>query len=162
MGRPHRILEDGVRARWTPEEYRQRPRELDFKLADIIIERIANGEMLTEICDDRDYPLPATFLRWLREDPNLQSLYNEALELRTELLVEGMVEVADSHDSKRAKNQLDARRFHAERLMPGKYGPRAFTAEVKPGEDEGGIDYGAEVRRKLASMAQSLRQPEAE
>jgi hypothetical protein len=148
---------------WTPEEYRQRPKDFDPALADMIVERVANGETLMTICRDRDYPLPATFLRWVGQDPTLGEQFAEAQALRSELMMDDILHVADDMDSKRGRNRLDARKFHAERMLPGKYGPRAYVTNATAKEDAGGgIDWGADVRRKLESMAKRLAEPAAE
>lgn len=143
--------------KFAPDIYRRRPKEFNPRQAEIIIERVMNGETLDEICAEEDYPLPGVFMQWIRRDPHLAAEYGEALEIRTELMVDSMVSVADDVNTSRARNQLEARKFHAERLMPKKYGPRAFNVEEKKDDVSGGIDYGAEVRRKLANMAQSLK-----
>jgi hypothetical protein len=148
---------------WTPDEYRQKPKEFDPALAEAIVERVANGETLGELCKDRDMPLPATFLRWVAQDPHLSEQWEEALTLRTELAVDEMLMVANDYDSKRARNRLDARKFHAERMMPGKYGPRAYVSTVAKTEDTaGGIDWGADVRRKLDAMSKRLDEAQVE
>lgn len=144
--------------RWTPDEYRQRPRDFDPGLTQQICDRVANGEALSEICDDRDMPLPATFLRWLRQDDTLASEYRQALLDRSDVLVEELLVVAGLSDSKEAKNQIDVRKFHAERLNPEKYAARSNVNLRTPNEpDAAGIDYGAQVRRKLAAMAANLK-----
>jgi hypothetical protein len=138
--------------RWTPEEYRQRPNDFNPSLCDQIVSRVANGESLTVICASRDMPLPATFLRWMREEPEYNRAYQEAVQVRTDVLAEEMLVVADNPDPRIGKLQLQARQFHAERVNPGKYGPRPVQASVPP--DAGGTeDDAARLRRKLDQMA---------
>jgi len=152
-----------VGRKWTPEEYRQRPTELDLGLARQIIDRYANGETLIEITDDdRDMPTRATFLRWVSRDPDLAREYEEAGKIRLDILVDEMTYIADNtRDPTQARAQIDARKFQAERLAPKKYGPRAFNVATTPEADNGGLDAAAEeVRRKLQRMAaQADRQP---
>ncbi len=142
---------------YTPEEFRKRPREFDPALADLIVERVLNGEGLAEICSDRDYPMAGTFLQWVNRDPDLAQAYTEALKIRADLHVEQMLNVADDYNTQRARNMMDARKFAAEKILPGKYGPRAYTTVTTTEEkDVAGIDYGADVRRKLEAMAERL------
>lgn len=142
--------------RYTPDEYRQRPRDYNPGLAQEIIDRIANGQSLTEVCDDRDMPLPATFLRWCRTDPTLGMEYEQAIRDRADVLVEEMQELASGPDPQRARVEVDARKWTAERLVPAKYGARSYQLQPKPEEDKGGVDYAAELRRKIERLAANV------
>ena len=146
-----------VTSRTTPAQYRNRPRDFDPGLAETITERIANGEQLTAICaHDRDMPAPATFLRWVRDDPHLASAYEEALAMRCDVLVEEMLELSSGEDPRTARVEVDARRFVVERLMPEKYGPRTYATLRERTDDHAGVDHAAEVRRRLAEMAKRM------
>lgn len=133
---------------YTPDEYRQKPKEFNPLLAEKMIVRIANGETLHEICDERDMPLPATFLSWIEMDEELARGYAKAQRYRTTLLVERMVGLGDAPDPSRARLAFDVNRFHAERLMPDQFGPANFRQNqsdqrtVRP-------DHRAELRRRI-------------
>lgn len=142
--------------RWAPEDYRQRPRDYDPKIADHIIDMIEQGETLSAICGgDRDLPLPGTFVRWAEDEDELGRKYERAVRIGSivhndEILEEG-----------RKGNGLNvhALKLHTERALPGKFGPRAAMAPPPAREDtSAGIDHGAELRRKIEQMADRARQ----
>lgn len=141
---------------WTPEQYRSRPSEYDPLLCEQICARVSNGETLTTICRDRDMPLPATFLRWVNKDPLLAEDWATALRVRTDIQMEQMIDASELMDPRQAKNEIDVRRFHVERMNPDKYGPRSQVTTLNTNAENsvaGGIDYGADVRRRIEQMA---------
>lgn len=144
--------------RWTPEEYRSRPRDFDPALAEQICDRVSNGESLSVICRDRDLPLPATFLRWVKQDSILAAQFQEAQQFRLDVLAEEMLVVSDEvEDARKSRVQVDARKFLTERLAPEKYGQRshlAMSADSAPAK--GQLDYGQDVRRKLQAMSERV------
>lgn len=145
---------------WRDANARQRPREFDPRLADRICDAVANGADLVSLCTyDRDLPLPGTFLRWVAKDPLLAQDWQEAVAIRTTVGVEEMLLVAEDSNPHRARVRFDARRFHAERLMPTKYGPRAYLHNGDKPENDA-PDYGSEIRRKLDQMADRHRSEE--
>lgn len=147
-----------ITARWTPDDYRQRPRDYDPSLADDIVDRIANGEMLPVICNDRDMPLPGTFLRWVDEDPSLEERYLKARRYGTDVNLDEAVVAAHNSDPGLAGARSRSLMWHVERSMPEKYGPKSAMRITEGKEkDVGGIDYAAEVRRKLDAMARRRR-----
>lgn len=141
--------------RWTPEEYRQKPRDYDPLLADEIIRRLREGEMLPTICRDRDMPLPGTFLEWVELDPDLEAKYIRARRAGAEINLDFMVCAAESRDARMADTLSRALTTWTEKTDPNKYGPRA-TVRLKEGEEDGGIDYREEVRRRVDAIANKL------
>ena len=147
--------------RWTPENYRQRPNDCDFTLADQICQRVANGEVLAEICNSRDMPLPATFLKWTRDDPTLDKCWRQAQLDRLDVFTEECVLIADTSDPKQAAMSISSRSWMAERLNPKKFSQRTVAVGVTGDDDtSAGIDYGREVRRKIDEMAARRREEE--
>lgn len=123
----------------------------------MIIDMVANGEVLTDICFDIDMPLPATFLRWCKEDPRLGEQYREALEYGADVTFDEALSAAYSQDTNQANIRFRAHMTRAERLLPEKYGPRSTVRNTKEVDDAAaGIDYSAEVRRRLAEMAKRI------
>lgn len=144
-------------SRYTPDEYRQRPRDFDPGLADEILQRVENGETLVAACFERAMPLPATFLTWVDDDPNLAERYEVALRRGTDVVFDEALEAAFDADTHRGSLRHKALMTRAERLMPERYGPRAVL-KTGPEKDDAtsGIDHQAEVRRKLGAMAKRL------
>lgn len=154
-------------SRWTPEEYRQKPRDWTPHLEEIVLDRIANGDLLVDICADRDLPLPGTFLRWCDEDPSgLGDRYRKALAIGMDVNFDEAVSEAFGSDVFRAGLRSRALMQRAERGLPAKYGPRATVIPGKGGgsddDQPAGIDYAAEVRRKLQAISDRLAAPAEE
>lgn len=136
---------------------RSRPTAYDPEVADLIIDMVANGASLNEICEDRDAPLPATFLRWCEEETRLGDRYREALELHADVIFDEATSASYDTDSIRGGLRHRALLTRAERMMPEKYGPRSTVRNTKEVEDDAaGIDYTGEVRRRLADMADRM------
>lgn len=153
-----RFFGDGGSLAEAREILRQRPSEYDPEIADIMIEMIACGEVLTDMCLDRDMPLPSTFYRWCAEDPRLDERYKDALMMGTDVTFDEALSSAYDSDTARGSVRWRAHMTRAERQMPEKYGPRATIRNTKEVEDEaGGIDYGAEIRRRLGAMADRMQ-----
>lgn len=147
----------GFIKRYTPDEYRQRPTEFDPLLADKICRMISNGEMLPVICDDPDMPLPGDFLRWVDEDPILEKAYVQARRRGAEVTVDEMVAATETTGKDLGLMALRSRALeqHAKMTDPSRYGPRAAVRVTE--EEEGGIDYRDEVRRKLADLSKKMK-----
>ena len=99
-----------------------------------IIRRISEGEALVRICADKNedgsakYPSPATFLRWVGKDPFYAKQYARAIEIRSDLNVEMIVDIADTDPNVAwARNKIDARKYHNEKLAPKKYGAKFLS-----------------------------------
>lgn len=142
-------------SRYTPDEYRQRPRDYSPGVADAILDRVRNGETLVDACYEREMPLPATFLAWCEDDPEgLGEQYSRALRIHTDVVFDEALSAAFDADTHRGSLRHKALLTRAERLMPERYGPRSGVKIGKEGDDAtSGIDHQAEVRRKLAEMA---------
>ena len=89
------------------------------------INEMSNGRALTVICKDPDMPDYATFQKWLLRDPDLFREYARARQLQADYYADETVEIADTDPNiARARNRMDARRWHASKLNPRKYGER--------------------------------------
>lgn len=146
--------------RWTADDYRQRPREYDPLCADIIIDHVNNGETLSVIClNDRDLPLPGTFLLWTEQEPELAVRYNDALRRGTDLNFGRIAEEATNADGM-SSIRIAGLKHYTERAYPEKYGPRSIIKNLTPKDQEnelpGGYDFTAEFRRKIESMAKRI------
>lgn len=120
-----------------------RPTDYCKEIADLICERIADGESLRAICRDADMPARSTVFRWLSLEDGFSDLYARAKEEAAELFAEEIVEIADEREGKAimgdgqevavvfdstavARNRLriDARKWVAAKLKPRKYGDK--------------------------------------
>lgn len=152
-----------VKPRWTPDDYRTRPRDYDPALAEIICERISNGEMLPAICtSDRDMPLPGTFLRWCELDPMLNKEYISARRRGAEINLDESVIASEMTNLGQAMLVSRVLKEHSQLIDPARYGPRSTLKLAEGGSEDGGIDYRSEVRRKIEALAARIGQGEAE
>ena len=117
--------------------------EYDQASADQICERLAGGESLRLICGaDRGAALPGqtTVYRWLLESPEFQKQFQAARDALADRCMDQILEIADGEpgaprDATRDKLRIEARKWVAARLAPGRYGdktPAAGGAEAEP------------------------------
>lgn len=122
-----------------------------------IIGRIAEGESLTRICLEKEkgYCSPATFLFWIGKNPILAKHYARAIEIRSDINVEMIVDIADTEANvAKARNMMDARKYHNEKLAPKKYGAKVFAESNTNIDIKQKIDLTmipAQVREQLRS-----------
>jgi hypothetical protein len=113
-------------------------------VADEILERIANGELLNRICEEDGMPPASTFRRWVLDDVDgLAALYARARELgwhwhgeeivelsnrcrvgaKIKTSADGVeVQTADMVD--RTRLQIDARKWVLSKMLPKVYGEK--------------------------------------
>lgn len=128
-----------------------RPTDYNEKVADLICERLADGESLRSICADEEMPSKAAVFRWLGKHKEFSDQYARARDEQAETLADELVDIADEqctmvradkHGTKAdddegntevvfdatavARNRLriDARKWVASKLKPKKYGDR--------------------------------------
>lgn len=97
----------------------------DQQKFDFIIEELSNGVALTQICKNPEMPSFSTFQKWILRDNELFKQYARARQLQADYYADETVEIADTDPNiARARNRMDARRWHASKLAPRKYGDR--------------------------------------
>lgn len=130
-----------------------RPSSYTKKVADIICERLADGESLRSICAGDKMPRKTTVFRWLKANAAFRDQYARARELQADGYVDEIIEIADEEciyvrklDGKavdaddpddsmveavfdktavmRNKLRIDARKWVASKLRPKVYGDR--------------------------------------
>lgn len=114
-----------------------RPSGYNQGMADLICERIADGESLRAICVGDDMPNRSTVFRWLSLEEGFSNQYARAREEQADLLFDETLEIADQYDSskdktdvehiQRAKLRIDTRKWVAGKLRPKKYGDKLQT-----------------------------------
>ena len=133
-----------------------------------IIRRISEGETLVRICKEKyddgsaKYPSPATFLRWVGKSHQLAKQYARAIEIRSDVNVEMIIDIADNDSNVAwARNKIDARKYHNEKLAPKKYGAKFLSESVMDVNIKQKVDLTlipAQVRQQLRNAL--LRQIE--
>lgn len=113
-----------VRNVWGDQEYRE---EIFLE----VIREVAEGKTLTRVCrdgKDKGYPSASRFLALIEKDPYLLKQYSRALQIRADINAETIVDIADEDTNiARARNRIDARRWHNEKLAPKKYGAKVLS-----------------------------------
>jgi hypothetical protein len=117
--------------------------EYNPEIAEIICDRIAEGQSLRRICLDPNMPARSTILGWLEEREEFASEYSLARRIQIEDLADEILEIADDTSNdwieregpdgkkyrvsnpdglRRSKLQIGAREWLISKLMPKKYG----------------------------------------
>jgi hypothetical protein len=146
------------------------PRASEFtqEIADIICERIADGESLRSICAKDEMPHTATVCRWLAQHEAFREQYARARELQADALFDEILEIADNGEDdwmerknadgtmtgwvengealRRSALRVDARKWMAGKLQPKKYSEKHQLALT--GADGGAVKIEA-VRRVI-------------
>lgn len=116
------------------------------EIGDAICERIALGESVRSICDDKAMPSMSTVFKWLRDNEAFSQQYARAREVQADALFDDIIDIADdgrndwmekkNADGKnigwqengealrRSQLRIDARKWMAGKLRPKKYGDK--------------------------------------
>ena len=103
---------------------RGRPSKFDDKLATKICDRIADGETLRTICAEPAMPSRSTVHQWLRDYEEFQKDYAVSMKLRSDSLVDEMLDVARNvtpETVNAVKVHLSVLKWLSPRLNPKKY-----------------------------------------
>jgi hypothetical protein len=101
---------------------RGRPSTYSVEIADVIFERMIEGETLTEICSDKAMPGRRTVFQWLEKHPEFARKYAIARWSQIDWLLGETVDIAETEpDLARARLMIDARFAMIGRLWPRKY-----------------------------------------
>ena len=102
-----------------------RPSLYSEELTDEICERIATGQSLRTICAEEHMPDVTRVYSWLRGSDEFYHQYMRAREAQADYYADEIIEIADIEtDAQRAKNRIDARKWHASKLAPKRYGDK--------------------------------------
>lgn len=101
------------------------------KLATKICRRISNGESLRKICRSKDMPHKGTVFEWAcgateaASDDGFPDMYRRARECQADSFADEVVEIADNaKNPKKARVQIDARKWAAGKQRPKVYGDK--------------------------------------
>lgn len=132
-------------------------------LAESICLRMAEGESLRKICLDKKMPDKATVMRWLDSNKDFRDQYARARELQADLLVDQMLEIADTPQEgvktkvsddgttetttgdmiEHRRLRVDVRKWYAGKVAPKKYGDKLALGGA---EDLGPMQFTEVVR----------------
>ncbi len=97
------------------------------RLFDKVCERLARGESLVDISNDKRMPGYSTVTAWLREDETggLQAMYARAREDQADYMADVMLaESRKGDDVQRARLIVDTMKWTAAKLRPRVYGDK--------------------------------------
>jgi hypothetical protein len=150
-----------------------RPTSFTEDIADVICDRIAEGESLKAICADEDMPSRMTVYRWLQAFPDFCDRYTRAREDQADTLADEIIAIADEQPEVIAvldkhgaliehkldsaflawqKNRIDARKWTAMKLKPKKYGDKVQVG----GDPENPLEVKNEAMDILAAAVKNL------
>lgn len=95
-----------------------------------ILEQIAEGKSLREVCRQDGMPGFRTVMEWLDAEEDFRTKYARAREAQADVLFDGMATIEDKVEAGELKPDaarviLDSRRWRAEKLKPKVYGSKA-------------------------------------
>lgn len=115
-----------------------RPSEFSPETADLICERLVNGDSLRGICLEENMPDRSTVFRWLEAHEDFATKYARARTLQAHFGFEEVQEIADTgnaDDVQRARLRVDTLKWRLSKLEPKKYGD---AVQMKHTDAEGG------------------------
>lgn len=99
----------------------------DADIAARICVMLSDGRTITSICSDSDMPSLDTVYTWLQKHPWFSDAYARAREAQQDTFAGQIIDIADNDDDpQRARNRIDARKWHAAKTAPRKYGDRVM------------------------------------
>jgi hypothetical protein len=129
---------------------RGRPEIFSQELADQILDRMACGETLTQICADQGMPHRATVRRWVARNEFFSQAYTRARELLADVYAEQAITIADDSSDdiatvngksqsnwenvQRSRLRCDMRRWFAAKLAPRRYSDKLVQEHTGPNE----------------------------
>lgn len=137
---------------------------VDLEVYRHVLHRMANGEAMTTICREPDMPDYSVFSKWANSSPELFGEYARAKAIQADYYADEIVDIADNDMLvARARNRMDARRWHSSKIAPRKYGDRIqneinATIENKYKVDLSSMDAGARDALKKALLEQMRTQ----
>src|ERR1043165_3321156 len=127
-----------------------RPSDYTQETANIICQRLSQGESLRAICRDDEMPSKTSVLRWLDTNEEFRAQYARAREAQADFYAEEIIEISDDGTNdwmarrseaqkgagiengwvvngehvQRSRLRVDARKWFASKVAPKKYGEK--------------------------------------
>lgn len=96
------------------------------RIMTLVCDLLMEGQTLRRICDAvPDIPRASTLCDWMLEDCSLAEQYARAREIQADRFADEIIDIADTEpDPQVARVRMDARKWHASKTAPKKYGDR--------------------------------------
>lgn len=130
-----------------------RPSLYTPELAERILDQLADGRSIVEICRAVDMPSARTVHQWAADNPDFSQNYARAREVQAEFMDQLVMDVAEKagDDPQAAKVKIDAYKWRAAHLAPKKYGSKL---DLTTGGDKIGRETSeVEAATRLAALA---------
>jgi len=102
-----------------------RPSKYSKKIADKILSRYGDGETLSAICKDKNFPQRNTVYRWRQSYPEFGEAYLLAQEQHIDALVDEAGQIVDTEQNPQlGKVRADHRKWLASKLCRDRYGDK--------------------------------------
>ncbi len=102
----------------TQEQYRQR---VMLSVCGSLME----GQTLRKISEVEGMPKPSTICLWLSESKELAEQYARARDIQADRFADEIIDISDTEtDPQVARVRIDARKWHASKTAPKKYGDK--------------------------------------
>ncbi len=100
-----------------------------------ILERLANGIPLRQICAADFMPAESTVRGWAIDVPEFSVLYTRARSICLDAVAESTLEIADdlTEDPNSRRVRIDARKWLLSKMRPDKYGDRTALEHTGAG-----------------------------
>lgn len=113
-----------------------RPSDFSPELANLICERIADGQSLRDLCEAEDMPSRETVRRWLSQNEAFRAQYAHAREEQADAYADQIKhEAFSATDASLGRLRMDALKWTASKLAPKKYGD---AVQMKHTDADGG------------------------
>lgn len=133
-----------------------RPPIYSDEVAEAIAERLATGESLASICEDKAMPSLRTAIRWSKEHETFGTVYAHAREAQAEEMDRKILDAASeatAENAAAARVKIDAYKWRAARLNPQRYGDKI---DVTTGGEKVTMDETAVAVRAAALLKMGL------
>lgn len=107
-----------------------RPSTYSDEIADIICDRMINGENFSQICSDPMMPSRAALYRWRASRPDFDARCARAREALADFLldkIEAMAEATTEENVNSQRLKISTAQWRAEKMAPRTLGPRVNT-----------------------------------
>jgi hypothetical protein len=114
------------------------------KAAEKLCAALADGADLRTVCAMKGMPSKATVFRWLKDNADFAKMYAAALDDRTDVYMDEIVQIADSCGASKgavqqARLKIYARELYCAKLRPKKYGVK--VAQEISGAEGGPVKH---------------------
>lgn len=102
-----------------------RPTLYNDDTRELILALLMEGQTLTRICKTPGMPKYSTVCEWLSSNPTFSENYARARAVQSDYFADETIDISDTEpDPQVARVRIDARKWHASKTAPKKYGDR--------------------------------------